>query len=264
MNIAAKTQLMAILNVTPDSFYSSSRAGTLDSAVSKVRQLVAQGADIVDIGGESSRPGAQPVSQEEELARVIPLIRALKGEISVPISIDTVKPAVAQAAAVEGARLLNDISGFRDPAMVAVAGEYGMDMCVMHMQGTPETMQLNPTYRGGIIPELIEWFEKRVEMLLKQGIDKRRIILDPGIGFGKTVADNLEILHNLPRLKSLGFPVLFGASRKSFLGKILSKPTEELLPATLAVNALAVASGVDFIRVHDVEEHRDLIDVLSA
>jgi dihydropteroate synthase len=259
-----KTKLMAILNVTPDSFYTSSRAANLEQAIDMAQRFASEGADILDIGGESSRPGAIPVSEEEELARVIPLITALKNAIQIPISIDTVTPSVARAAALAGATLLNDISGFSNPAMVDVAIEYDMDMCVMHMLGTPETMQNNPLYEEGVVAFLMKWFEERIEQLLKQGVDPHCIILDPGIGFGKTVADNLEILHNLPKLKTLGFPVLFGASRKSFLSKILSKPTNELLPATLGVNAIAVKAGTDVIRVHDVREHRDLIDVLHA
>lgn len=255
---------MAIVNVTPDSFYASSRAASVEQAVAMALRMVDEGADLLDIGGESSRPGAKSVGEEEELERVMPLIKAIRERVSVPISIDTVKPAVGRAAARAGASLLNDITGFSNPSMVEVAREYDMDMCVMHMQGTPETMQSNPFYEEGVVPALLKWFERRVENLLKQGVNERRIILDPGIGFGKTVADNLEILHNLPRLKALGFPLLFGASRKSFLGRILSKPANELLSATLGVNAVAIEGGADIIRVHDVREHRDLIDVLSA
>lgn len=255
---------MGIINVTPDSFYADSRASGLEQAVEMAQRFVRQGADILDVGGESTRPGAKPVSEEEELKRVIPLIQTLTRAVGIPISIDTFKPAVARAAARAGAALLNDISGFSDPLMVSVAVEYDMEMCLMHMQGTPETMQSNPRYNEGVVPFLMKWFEKRIEELLNQGVSAHRIILDPGIGFGKTVADNVEILHNLPKLKTLGFPVLFGASRKSFLAKILSKPADKLLTATLGVNAIAIQAGIDIIRVHDVEEHRDLIDVLSV
>jgi dihydropteroate synthase len=258
------TKLMAIINATPDSFHTASRAATIDHAISMAKKFVADGADILDVGGESSRPGSSPVSEAEEFDRVIPVIQALKGQVNVPISIDTVKPAVAKAAVQAGATLLNDISGFGDPKMIDVAIEYDMDMCVMHMLGMPKTMQHDPQYPLGVITELQNWFEQRIESLIKRGVNPKRIILDPGIGFGKTVAHNLEILHNLPRLKALGFPVLFGASRKSFLTRILAKPPEVLLSATLAVNAIAVASGADIIRVHDVKEHRDLIDVLTT
>lgn len=257
------TQLMAIVNATPDSFHAASRMTNLEAAIEACLRMAAEGADILDIGGESSRPGAAPVSEAEEMQRVIPLLKALKSKVSIPISIDTVKPAVAKAALNEGATLINDISGFSNAEMIALARDFDVDICVMHMQGTPQTMQLNPQYSENITVHLKQWFQKRIDQLVKSGIKLERIIIDPGIGFGKTVADNLEILHNLPELKRLGFRLLLGASRKSFLSKILNLPTSELLPATLAINTIAIASHVDIIRVHDVKEHRNVIDVMK-
>lgn len=255
---------MGILNVTPDSFFASSRSHSLEHALERALRLQSEGADLLDIGGESSRPGAIQVTEEEELARVIPVIQQLNGRLSIPISIDTMKPNVARAAIQAGASLINDISGFSHPDMVQLANEADCDICVMHMQGNPQTMQKNPHYEAGIIPYLMLWFQEKIEQLTAQGIKSDRIILDPGIGFGKTVADNLEIIHNLPVFKKLGFRLLLGVSRKSFLGKILNQPTDDLLPATLTANAIAVLHHVDIIRVHDVKEHRSVIDFLSA
>jgi len=257
------TKIMGILNVTPDSAYSGSRFYALDSAIAQGILLAQQGADILDIGGESTRPGATPVTLDEELNRVIPVITQLKTKISIPISIDTTKPEVAEHAIAAGATLINDVSGFRDPLMIKLAAQTNSDICVMHMQGNPETMQNMPSYPRGIITELLNWFEQKIEILLRHGISKNKIILDPGIGFGKTVADNLEILHNLPQFKELGFPVLLGLSRKSFMGKILGVSNNELLSATLAMNTIAIWSGVDYIRVHDVKEHKEASTVLT-
>lgn len=259
-----KTKLMGILNTTPDSFHENSRASSLNDAIAKAIQLQEDGADILDIGGESTRPGSPAVPEEEELKRVIPVIKELSRTLTIPISIDTMKPAVARAAVEVGATLLNDITGFSHPDMIRLAKETDLDICVMHMQGNPQTMQQNPKYAEGIVPFLTQWFKEKIENLTAQGIKPERIILDPGIGFGKTVADNLEIIHNLPLFKQLGFRVLLGVSRKSFLGKIVNKQTPELLPATLAANAIAVLNNVDIIRVHDVKEHRSIIDFIDA
>lgn len=258
----AKTKIMGILNVTPDSYYENNRFLHIERAAAFALQMEAEGADILDIGGESSRPGANPVSEQEELERVIPVIELIQGKINIPISIDTIKPSVAIAAIKAGASFINDISGFENPEMIEVAIGNDLNICVMHMQGTPQTMQIKPHYEVGIIPHLLQWFETKVNSLIRLGIKSEKIIIDPGIGFGKTVADNLEIIHNLPQLKRLGFPVLLGSSRKSFLSKILNKPTRELLAATLAINTLAIASQVDIIRVHDVKEHRDVADTI--
>lgn len=254
---------MGILNITPDSFYEKSRSATTEEAIKRALQIQDEGADIIDIGGESTRPGSSPTSESEELQRVIPVIQGLQGKLSIPLSIDTTKPLVAKQAIDAGATLINDIKGFSDPEMRKLAKDTDQDICVMHMLGTPQTMQKNPNYQNGIVPFLIQWFKERVNTLTEHGINPERIILDPGIGFGKTVADNVEIIHNLPVFKQLGFRLLLGVSRKWFLGQILGKPTHELLPATLAANTIAVLHQVDIIRVHDVKEHRKMIDFIK-
>jgi dihydropteroate synthase len=257
-----KTKLMGILNVTPDSFYDQGRWFDFSLAVQHGIQLMQHGADLIDIGGESTRPGAPPVSEQEELQRVIPVIRALREHVSVPLSIDTMKPKVAEAALLAGATFINDVSGFRNPHMQSLAASSGVKICVMHMHETPLTMQNQPSYPQGIILFLLDWFQKKINELCKAGIQPHQIILDPGIGFGKTIADNLEILHNLQKIKALGFPILLGISRKSFMGKLLQHPPSGLLPATLTINMLVI-KDVDILRVHDVGEHRDLLHILE-
>ncbi len=262
---------MGILNATPDSFYDKSRFFDTESAIARGQQMHKEGADIIDIGGESTRPRNVyqnsedvKVSVEEELKRVIPVISRLKDLVPIPLSIDTMKPEVAAKAVEAGAQWINDVSGFRHPDMRAVAASTGVKICVMHMQGDPYTMQLDPHYEGPIIDHIKNWFSNILESLLQAGVKESNIVLDPGIGFGKTVAHNLEIIHNLPQIKSLGFPVLLGLSRKNFMSKILNKPTAELLSATLAMNSVAILSDVDYIRAHDVQENRDIIDLLEA
>jgi dihydropteroate synthase len=259
----AHTKLMGILNVTPDSCVDKGRWFDPSTAIQRGIQICQEGADLLDIGGESTRPGAQPVSEAEELERVIPVIKALKQEITIPISVDTMKAKVAEAALEAGASFINDVSGFGDPAMRQVAANSNCSICVMHMHENPTTMQLNPVYPQGIIPFLIAWFKKRIDLLIDHGIDEKNILLDPGIGFGKTIADNVEIVQNLHEIKALGFPVLIGLSRKSFLGKIVNKTYPDLLPVSLAINTLAILAKIDIIRVHDVSEHRDVIDLLT-
>lgn len=254
---------MGILNVTPDSCYDQGQWFEHPAAIERGIQIVKEGADWIDIGGESTRPGAAPVPEDEELRRVVPVIKALKKEVSIPLSIDTIKAKVAEEALNAGASLVNDVSGFRDPAMRSLAAASNVPICVMHMLETPRTMQNNPHYPEGIIPFLLNWFTQQVDLLLKAGVREKNILLDPGIGFGKTVADNVQIVQNLQKIKALGFPVLIGLSRKSFLGKILNKGYPDLLPATLSVTTLALLDHVDILRVHDVKEHRDIIDLIS-
>jgi dihydropteroate synthase len=218
---------MGILNVTPDSFFDKGAYFSLDLAIQQGLRLFQDGADILDVGGESTRPGAPIVSEEEELRRVIPVISALKPIVPIPISIDTVKPAVALAAVGAGATLINDVSGFRNPAMREIAATTGVDVCVMHMQGTPETMQRNPHYESGVVSHILQWFEQQIEMLIEAGVKEKNIILDPGIGFGKTVAHNLDIIQNLSRFKEMGFPLLLGVSRKSLVAKRMNKSKSE-------------------------------------
>jgi dihydropteroate synthase len=258
-----KTKLMAVLNVTPDSFYEGGRWQSAEAAIQQGILFTQQGADFLDIGGESSRPGSTRISEEEELKRVLPVIESLSRQVDIPLSIDTMKPGVAEAALQAGASFINDVSGFRDRAMQEIAAAASVPICVMHMHETPETMQLKPSYQEGLIPFLIKWFTDRIDQLIQAGVKEENIIIDPGIGFGKTVADNIEIIQNLHKMRTLGFPILIGSSRKSFLGKILNKPATELLASTLAVHILAIQAQVDIIRVHDVKEHRDVLSVLS-
>ena len=253
---------MGILNATPDSFFDKGAYFSIDAALQRALEICADGADLLDVGGESSRPGSIPVSDEEELRRVIPLIEALFEKISVPISIDSYKPEVVRQAVEKGAWLINDITGFQNPLMREIAASSKADLCLMHMQGTPQTMQINPTYGEGVITHILRFFETQIELLMREGIDRKRIILDPGIGFGKTLEHNLMILNSIGQFKSFGLRVLIGASRKSFMTKILGKPPKELLPATLAIHTMSMLSGANLIRVHDIKEHRDAIDVL--
>jgi dihydropteroate synthase len=256
-------KVMGILNVTMDSFYDKGRFHSFEKAVEHGIRLHQEGADWIDVGGESTRPGAETIPEEEELKRTIPVIKELKNQISVPLSIDTMKPRVAEAALNAGATLINDVTGFRHPDMVKLAAERDVDICVMHMLGTPANMQCDPHYPNGVVQDLLDWFEEKVENLLSAGIKKERIILDPGIGFGKTIADNLQILQNLQRFKAMEFPLLIGLSRKSFMGKIIHKPAADLLPTTIAMNTIALLADVDIIRVHDVAVHRDVVDMLG-
>ena len=258
-----KALIMSILNITPDSFFEKSRAFSFKSALLRAQKLVEEGADILDIGGESTRPGAIKVSEEEEIKRTIPLIKELKN-LNISISIDTYKPTVAKKALENGASFINDISGFRSAEMIKIAKEFDVDICAMHMQNTPQTMQKNPFYPNGAVNEIYYWFEKTAEKLIKAGIKKEKIILDPGIGFGKSVQDNLDIINNIPKFKSLDLKLLFGISRKSFMGKIVTKSCQDLLPATLIINTIILREGVDIIRVHDTKEHKDLIKILDA
>lgn len=256
------TKIMGILNITPDSCYDGGKYEHFEAAVSRGIEIEKEGADLLDIGGESTRPGASEISEEEELRRVLPALKALSNKINIPISIDTMKPKVAEKAIAAGASIINDVSGFKDRDMILLAKETCVQICVMHMQKTPKTMQDNPFYPEGIVQHLLGWFKERIDTLTAAGIAPEKIILDPGIGFGKTVADNLKILQNVPTFKKLGFPLLLGISRKFFLTKICNKPRSDVLQATIALNTLAAIAGTDFIRVHDVKEHKEAFNVV--
>ena len=258
------TQIFGILNITPDSCYDGGLYQENEKAIAHALKMQEEGADYIDVGGESTRPGASAVSLDEEIARVIPVIRQLKEALKIPISIDTYKPKVAKLAIEAGASMINDITGLSDPEMVKVAIECDVPVCVMHMQGTPETMQMAPSYPNGIIPELLNWFEKKIENLLKAGMKLDNIILDPGIGFGKTPKQNLEIIKEIARFKRFGLPLFLGLSRKSFIMHYVKKPREELLPATIALASFLVQQKVDYLRVHDVGSHRDTITILDG
>ncbi len=245
---------MGILNVTPDSFYDGGRYGDHESAVLRAMEMVEEGADIIDIGGESTRPGAIPVSAEEEVARVCPVIEKLVKMTDVPISIDTTKAAVAREALRLGVSMVNDISGLSfDTEMAATAAEAGAYLVISHIRGTPATMQ-NDTRYDDLLGEIRSFLEMAVEKAREAGVKKNKIIIDPGIGFGKTLEGNYVILHNIPFFKEIGYPLLVGLSRKSLIGRLYDGEADRL-PATIALNSLAVYAGADIIRVHDVKPH---------
>ena len=261
---ATRPLIMGIVNVTPDSFSDGGRFLAVDQAVEHAQTLIAEGADILDIGGESSRPGAEPVSLDEELRRVIPVFERLSEITKVPLSIDTYKPEVARNALQCGARIVNDITGLSsDPRMVEVCIEASCGVICMHMQGTPQTMQANPHYLS-VIDELSQEFSARLEKLERAGLPRERVAIDPGIGFGKTAQHNLEILSSIVRLKGLGRPVLIGHSRKRFLQKVLGQTLDERSSGTIGVSIALAQQGVDILRVHDVAANRDAITAWQA
>jgi dihydropteroate synthase len=253
--------VMGILNITPDSFSDGGRWRTAEEAVAGGLAMIEAGADLLDLGGESSRPGAVPVSAQEEMDRVLPILRALRNETSCGLSADTTKAEVAKAALAEGATMINDISALRaDPSMARVVSEAGAEIVLMHMKGTPQTMQQTPTY-GNVTQEVFQFLLDRAAYAQSMGIPRERIVLDPGIGFGKTRVHNVALLRGLSNLCSCGYPVMVGVSRKSFLGQILDVPVEDRLEATIAANTVAVLHGASMIRVHDVKEARRAADV---
>ena len=257
--------LMGIVNVTPDSFSDGGLYFETKKAIARARELEMEGADIVDIGGESSRPFSQPITLEEEFRRVIPVIKAIAPELKIPISIDTYKAKIAQAAIEAGAKIINDISALRfDKDMAKVAADYKTPIVLMHMKGTPRDMQINPYY-DDVLKEVYDFLEKRIDYALAQGIEKGQIAIDPGIGFGKRLEDNLRLIKHLPLFKDLGQPVLLGPSRKAFIGKVLNidVPARRDI-GTLGVVALATLLGADVIRVHAVKEARQIIKIVKA
>lgn len=250
--------IMGILNVTPDSFFAGSRAASVDDALARARRMVEEGADIIDVGGESTRPGATLIDAQQELERVVPVIEALAGALPCPLSVDTNKSVVARAAVAAGADFVNDISGFDfDPAMAATVAECGAGAFLMHTRGTPEQMQADTGY-DNLLGEITAYLETAVSRAVAAGIPRAKLAVDPGIGFGKDLDGNLQILHRLRELHGLGLPILLGTSRKSFIGRILGRPDPaERLNGTLATVALAVACGVQIFRVHDVRPARE-------
>lgn len=256
--------VIGILNITPDSFSDGGKYLDPGEALERALKMVDEGADIVDIGGESSRPGASDPGLEEEIRRVKPVIERLQGRIEAPISIDTRKSEVARLAMDCGAQIINDISGLRDdPEMAAVAAEYGAAVIVMHMQGNPSNMQDNPRYED-VMGEIIEWFRERTSRIMERGVEKEKIIIDPGIGFGKRLEDNLDIIRELSSLRELGFPVMIGYSRKSFLGMITGRDPEYRVFGGMAALGRSIREGAQLVRVHDVRETRDYIKVFKA
>ncbi|MGR3219354.1 MAG: dihydropteroate synthase [Candidatus Anammoxibacter sp.] len=264
LQFGRKTGIMGVVNVTPDSFSKNGFGYDLETALRHAVDLTKEGADIIDIGGESTRPKASPVSEEEELRRVIPLIKELSKLIDVPISIDTYKSGVAEEALNAGAQIINDISGLcADKDMVNVVAASKAPVILMHMRGTPSDMQNKPAYND-VVSEIILFFQRIINFAINNGVDEHNIIIDPGIGFGKTLQHNLEILNRLEEFKVLGCPIMVGSSRKSFIGSILNKPEGERLVGTLATVAIAIAHGSNIIRVHDVNEAAETAKMCDA
>ena len=255
---------MGILNITPDSFSDGGLFLKTDEAIRRAEALAEEGADLLDIGGESSRPGADPVPVEEEIRRVIPVIERLAKRITIPISVDTVKAEVARRALAAGARIVNDISALRfDPEMAPLVAREGVPVVLMHMKGTPKNMQAHPVY-GDLILEIRDFFETRIQWAERLGISRDRIVLDPGIGFGKTTEHNLEILSRLNEFGTIGQPLLIGPSRKSFIGQVLGLPVEERGEGTAAAVAVGVLNGASMVRVHDVKAMGRVVRMVEA
>lgn len=254
---------MGILNVTPDSFYDGGRYLEVKDAVRRGLKMLDEGAGLVDIGGVSTRPGSETIPLEEELKRIIPVVKELASLTEIPLSVDTYRASVAEKALEAGAVMVNDISGLSDKDMARVAASHGATLVIMHIRGKPHHYPKNPVYRN-IIAEVSSFLERRVEMALKMGVKSSNIIIDPGIGFGKTASQSLELLRRLGELRALGQPIMVGPSRKSFIGKVLGVEAGDRLPGTLAVIALAILQGASIIRVHDVKEAVQVASLCSA
>ncbi|MFH1397921.1 MAG: dihydropteroate synthase [Candidatus Omnitrophota bacterium] len=260
LNLSQRTYIMGIVNITTDSFSGDGLYHKTKDIIKYAEDLSKQGADIIDVGGESSRPGAKSIPVKEELRRVIPVIKKLVKKIGVPISVDTYKPEVAEQALDNGATIVNDITGLSDKLMRKVAARYKAAVVIMHMQGTPRSMQKDPHYES-LIDEIIDYLGKAVDRAMEAGIDRDKIIIDPGIGFGKTLDHNLEILKKLKEFKTLGMPILVGTSRKSFIGKILNAQPQERLFGTISSCVLASLNSANILRVHDVKAVRDALKI---
>jgi len=266
LKLGGRALVMGILNVTPDSFSDAGNYRDADKAVARALEMAREGAGIIDVGGESSRPGARPVSEKEEIARVIPVIRGIAKKINIPLSIDTYKPSVALAALRSGACMVNDITALRwgGQRMARAAAKHGAAVILMHMLGTPQTMQKKPAYRD-VVAEIGDFFEERIAFAERSGIEREKLLIDPGIGFGKTLGHNLEILKRFGEFKSLGVPAVAGLSRKSFIGELSrGAPVSERLPGSLSGNIWAAMNGASVLRVHDVKETVQALAVLQG
>ena len=264
LEFGSKVLVMGILNVTPDSFSDGGRFFSDTKSADQIDSMLESGADIIDVGGESTRPFAEPVSIEDELARVLPAIRQIRQRSSIPISIDTTKAEVARKALDEGADIINDISALRfDPDMIGLVQETDVPVIIMHMQGTPSDMQVDPHYED-VVAEILDFFKERLAWAEENGVSAKRFIIDPGIGFGKTVDHNLTILKRVSEFSELGYPVLIGHSRKAFIGKILDIDVDKRDGATAAVSALCVMQGVSILRVHDVKKTVEAVRLAEA
>jgi len=264
LTFAHETLVMGVVNVTPDSFSDGNRHLALERAIEYARALLDAGADIIDIGGESTRPGAVPVDAETERARVVPVIRALTAQTRALVSVDTSKASVAAAACEAGARIVNDVTALRDPEMGEVVRRFEAGAVLMHMRGTPQTMQTQDLASPDIVGEVAAWLAARVEAAVAAGIPRRALAVDPGIGFGKTQRQNAALVHGVSSLTSLGQPVLIGLSRKSLVGHLTARPVEDRLAGSIGGAIAAVARGARILRVHDVAETRDALRVAAA
>jgi dihydropteroate synthase len=262
-DLSRRVAIMGILNVTPDSFADGGRWNTTERALAHAEELIEQGADIIDVGGESSRPGAAPVSVDEEKQRVLPVIEALGARFAVPISIDTYKADVARAALDAGATIVNDISALSDAPMAALAAEREAGLVLMHMQGSPRDMQNDPWYED-LLAEVLAYLRNATDRALAAGVQRERLAIDPGIGFGKTAAHNVELIRHLGRFAGLGFPVLIGVSRKNFIGRLTGQEITDRLHGTIAAVTAALLCGARIVRVHDVAPTRDAARVAEA
>lgn len=255
--------VMGVLNVTPDSFSDGGRYQAAGDALRQADQMLRDGADIIDVGGESTRPGAAPVSLQQELDRVIPVIESLTRELACSISIDSSKPGVMQAAVEAGAKMINDVLALRADGAVEMAVKLNVPVCLMHMQGEPREMQQNPVY-DDVVAEVMDFLLTRAGQCERGGIPAKNILLDPGFGFGKTFQQNLDLFHSLPRFVMSGYPILVGVSRKAMIGKLTGRQVRERTSGSITAAALAVQLGAAFVRVHDVAETRDALKVLAA
>lgn len=267
LELGPRTLVMGVVNVTPDSFSDGGQFLDAEAAIRHGQRLAAEGADLLDVGGESTRPGSEPVSEAEEQRRVLPVVRGLAGTLDLPISIDTRKASVAAAAIESGASIINDVSALRDPTMPALVARSGAGVVLMHMKGEPKTMQGSPHY-DDVVAEVAAFLRDRIGAAERAGIPSGAIVIDPGIGFGKRsgkgIEDNATLIKHLPELGRLGYPILVGASRKSFVGNVLRLPLAERLEGSLAAAVVAAWQGADIVRVHDVKPTRRAIDLVDA
>lgn len=254
---------MGILNITPDSFSDGGQYLDFNAALKRAEKMIEEGADIIDIGGESTRPGCDPVSVDEELKRITPIIKALKKNSNIVISVDTYKPKVMEQVIDMGVAMINDVFALQHPGAIDIIKKSNVGLCLMHMQGTPKTMQLNPTYED-VVSEVKSFLEERTAILIAEGIHTERIILDPGFGFGKTFEHNITLLQNLESFQSLKFPLLVGLSRKSFIRKILSGAHDDHLSGSIAAAILSILKGAKIVRVHDVKETQSAIKIMQT
>lgn len=264
LELGRRTLIMGILNVTPDSFSDAGAFFDREKAIQRALEMIAEGAELLDIGGESTRPGSEPVSAEVELERVLPVIEAIRRESNIPLSIDTTKAEVARQALTAGADLINDISALRfDERMVQIAADSGAPLILMHMQGTPRTMQENPLY-ASLFSEIIAFLEERIRFATDHGVARSQIVVDPGIGFGKNLRHNLLLVRSLEQLHCLDRPLLLGASRKRFIGAVLERPVTEREIGTAVAHSFAIAAGVHLLRTHEVALHREVALMADA